>query len=147
MGIQEKIENTILLIDFDGTIVESKFPNIGSFIGNSKNILQKLILEGFQVIINTCRSNIQEQDVKDFLSSNEISFLVVNENHPKVKDCFETDCRKLFGDITIDDTCMLFLDTEDGMDWDKIYDTIHRIINKPNFIPALSRLTKIASVN
>ena len=46
----------VIAIDFDGTIVEEGYPNIGAMRKGAYKYIRKLVNEGHFIIINTCRS-------------------------------------------------------------------------------------------
>ena len=50
---------TILALDFDGTIVEHKFPDIGALKPNVVGVINQLFNEGYYIIIWTCRSGFE----------------------------------------------------------------------------------------
>jgi len=101
----------IIAIDFDGTIVEHKFPMIGELKEDAKEIIQLLKKDGHQIIIWTCRTsqNVFKHvdgakptlfDVKDFLEANEIPFDTINHNIPSLG--FQP-APKIYADFYIDD--------------------------------------------
>lgn len=106
----------ILGIDFDGTIVEHEFPSIGSLKPMAKTVINQLHSEGYQIVIWTCRAGQYEQDVRDFLTANEIWFDKINENSDYVE--FDTG-RKIYGDLYIDDRG-IFVDNR-AIDWLEVY--------------------------
>ncbi len=48
----------VLLIDFDGTVVEHKFPKIGKPLPQAFEVLKELQKEGWKLILWTCRENV-----------------------------------------------------------------------------------------
>ncbi len=50
------IQKTPIVIDFDGTICEHKFPDIGEPTPGVKEALETLRTAGFHIIIHTCRT-------------------------------------------------------------------------------------------
>jgi hydroxymethylpyrimidine pyrophosphatase-like HAD family hydrolase len=107
-----------LAIDFDGTIVEMDFPEIGALKPFAKETLEVLKQEGHNIIIWTCRYGDKEKQVKKFLADNEIPYDTINDHIPQnVKDLrhLHPDTRKVFADIYIDDRQIFWLD-----DWKMI---------------------------
>ena len=51
------MKNIYLVVDFDGTIVEHRFPEIGPIVPNALEWLKKFQLMGFKIILNTMRSD------------------------------------------------------------------------------------------
>lgn len=110
----------ILVIDFDGTIVKSKYPDIGGLRLNAKEVINKLYDEGYIILINTCRSGIYEGNVYTFLKENDIKYHYINSNLPSQIEKYGQDCRKLSGDIYIDDKQLGGIPN----DWNLIYKMI-----------------------
>ena len=63
--------NTIA-VDFDGTIVEDRYPDIGPLIPNARNVLQRYRMAGGKVILWTCRTGQDLINALVFLTQNEI---------------------------------------------------------------------------
>lgn len=114
----------IIIVDFDGTLVENAYPEIGELRKNAKKVITKLFDEGFVILINTCRSGIYEGEVYKFLRKHEIPFNYINCNLPSQIEYFGMDCRKLSGDIYIDDKQLGGIPD----DWNVIYELIHKQI-------------------
>ena len=67
--------------DFDGTIVENKFPEIGEIIDGTVEKLNKIYEDVSNVIIVwTCRSGDYVNQMRKFLCDNKIPFDFINEN-------------------------------------------------------------------
>lgn len=67
--------------DFDGTIVEHKFPDIGEIIGDTVERLNKLWEDLSNIIIIwTCSGGDFEHQMRAFLLKNKIPFDFINEN-------------------------------------------------------------------
>ena len=47
----------IIAVDFDGCIVEHRFPRIGPEVPGARRVIRRLMKEGHRVILWTCRSN------------------------------------------------------------------------------------------
>jgi len=106
-----KRTHLIIAVDFDGTIVNHRFPRIGSLMPGAKDALNRLHDAGHKIIIWTCRNH-TEPDHPDwddapisrvmwFLKNNGIPFDSINENHPDMG--FWLQSRKIYADIYIDD--------------------------------------------
>lgn len=81
-----------LLIDFDGTIVEHKFPEIGEPMPNAIRVLKKLQNAGHRMILHTCRED--NPNGRKYLSE-AIQFCQDNGvEFEKVNEAFEDDFRK-----------------------------------------------------
>lgn len=111
-----------LAIDFDGTIVENDYPNIGNKIRGAVKYMRILHLEGHKIIINTCRAQEFESEAKAFLINEGIPFDYMNCNLPEDINHFGMDCRKISADIYIDDKQVGGLPP-----WREIYEHINSI--------------------
>ena len=47
----------ILGVDFDGTVVTHRFPDVGQDAPNAVEVLKRLEKKGFQIVLNTMRSD------------------------------------------------------------------------------------------
>lgn len=93
----------IIAVDFDGTIVENKFPEIGRLLPHAKRVLLALA-EKYQVIIWTCREGEHKEKMLQFLKDEGIIHHRTNENCPHMIEVFGgNDCRKVFANVYIDD--------------------------------------------
>lgn len=92
-----------LAIDFDGTIVEHKYPEIGREMHFAFDTLKALQSQGHQLILWTYRSGRELQEAVEYCRKNGIEFYAVNKSYPE--EIFdETDAsRKIMADIFIDD--------------------------------------------
>lgn len=90
----------ILAIDFDSTICENEFPNIGTPIPNAFPVLKKLQQLGHQLILWSCRSGKELNDAIEFCEEKGLQFDAINENVDNLN--FETS-NKIYADIYIDD--------------------------------------------
>lgn len=91
-----------IAVDFDGTIVEHKYPNIGKPLPFAFETLKALAEEGHLLILWTSRSGETLQEAIDFCSKKGLEFYAVNKNYPK-EDYDYKISRKIVADIYIDD--------------------------------------------
>lgn len=91
-----------LAVDFDGTIVESKYPKIGKPILFAFETLKKLQNEGFTLILWTYRSGKRLDEAVEFCKDHGIEFYAVNKSYPE-EEFDDTISRKIAADIFIDD--------------------------------------------
>ena len=117
----------ILAIDFDGTIVEHRYPDVGELKPNAVKIINRLHAEGFTIIIWTCRG--QADLVSDHLEVLGIKYDYINENAPNVREMFGVGpdeewepSRKIYADIYIDDRQLGGIPD----DWETIYCIIQK---------------------
>jgi len=98
----------IVAVDFDGTLVEDKFPQIGEPIPENVSTLKYLQNAGIKIILHTCRDNdtvemnldCAVEYCKNVLG---VTFDAVNKNIPEVIDMFNNDTRKVYANLYWDD--------------------------------------------
>lgn len=89
-------------IDFDGTIVENCYPQIGKPKLFAFETLKGLQEKGILLILWTVRSGSQLDQAVEFCRANGVEFYAVNKNHPDEVLVPDTP-RKLDVDIYVDD--------------------------------------------
>ncbi len=92
-----------IAVDFDGTIVEHKYPAIGKPLLFAFETLKKLQEQRHLLILWTYRAGRELDEAVEFCRKNGIEFYAVNKNYPE--EVFEegTISRKIQADIYIDD--------------------------------------------
>lgn len=60
----------VIAIDFDGTIVQDKFPNIGELNPNAIETINAMVEDGYEIIIWTARGDLFLLNARDFLLEN-----------------------------------------------------------------------------
>lgn len=93
----------IYAIDFDGTLCESKFPDIGEPIPSAIEYVKQLKEDGHKLILWTCRVGENLNDAVKWCKEQGIEFDAVNENLQEVIDEYGGDSRKVTADYYIDD--------------------------------------------
>lgn len=92
----------VLAIDFDGTIVENKYPSIGKPKLFAFETLKKLQKKGFILILWTYRDGESLDEAVEFCKKQGIEFYAVNKSYPE--EVYKDDIsRKINADIFIDD--------------------------------------------
>ncbi|HKJ49227.1 MAG TPA: hypothetical protein VJ973_09075 [Christiangramia sp.] len=91
-----------LAVDFDGTIVENRFPEIGKPILFAFESLKKLQEEGHRLILWTYRSGEKLDEAVEFCKKNGLTFYAINKSYPE-EEFDDTISRKILADIFIDD--------------------------------------------
>lgn len=97
------MENNIIAVDFDGTLCENKYPDIGEPNMELIDFLMNCQLNGDKVILWTCRNEKQTKAAVEWCSEKGLVFDAVNENLPEIITEFGGDTRKIFANIYIDD--------------------------------------------
>ena len=100
---------SIIAVDFDGTLVEDKFPLIGSPNPVLIDYLKQQKSIGAKLILWTCRNGTALDNAVQFCRFLGLEFDAVNENLPEVKTLFGGDTRKVYADIYLDDKFTLFV--------------------------------------
>lgn len=96
-----KTRKFIVAIDFDGTVVEQKFPDIGNLLPFAKEVINKLYDEKYYIIIWTCRYFLEHLiPVIDFLKENNIRYHKINDNSDEMEF---NPLPKIFYDVLVDD--------------------------------------------
>ncbi|WP_372919932.1 BT0820 family HAD-type phosphatase [Salegentibacter sp.] len=91
-----------IAVDFDGTIVENKYPEIGKPMLFAFESLQKLQEEGHLLILWTYRYGEKLEEAVEFCRTRGIEFYAVNKSYPE-EDFDQGISRKILADIFIDD--------------------------------------------
>lgn len=95
----------IIAVDFDGTIVEHKFPNIGKVKIGAIEQLINFQNDGCKLILWTCREDVKEgnflTEAVEFCRERGLEFDAINCNLPE--SGLYTDSRKIYADLYIDD--------------------------------------------
>ena len=73
-----------IAVDFDGTLCENKWPNIGAPNEELFSFLKKQREAGVKLILWTCRSGERLERAVTFCSQNGLEFDAVNENLPEI---------------------------------------------------------------
>jgi len=95
-------QSLVIAIDFDGTIVEHRYPFIGRVRPFAFETMEALQIKGHRLILWSHRAGKKLNEAVKFCSSHGIEFYAVNKNYPEeVWD--ENDSRKILADIYIDD--------------------------------------------
>ena len=93
----------IIAVDFDGTLFEDKFPDIGEPKMEVIDLVKQYIYDGHVVILWTCRVEGRLEEAISKCLEYGIKFSHINENsYANVKQ-YGGDCRKVFADLYIDD--------------------------------------------
>lgn len=111
----------VIAIDFDGTIVEHEYPQIGRERPFATATIRKLIEERHQIILWTVRSGELLQEAVDWCKERGIEFYAVNKSYPEEEIGKDATFNKVNAEIFIDDRNLGGIP-----DWG----TIYRMINE-----------------
>ena len=110
-----------IAVDFDGTIVEHKYPEIGEELPFATETLKMLIKEHHQLILWSVREGKLLEDAVNWCRDRGVEFYAVNKDYPEEKVEYNNRfSRKLKADIWIDDRNIGGLPG-----WGEIYHMIH----------------------
>ena len=92
----------IIAVDFDGTIVDHEYPEIGKTKLFAFETLKALQEQSHQLILWTYRAGKELDEAVEYCKKNGIEFYAVNKNYPEeIYD--DSISRKIMADIYIDD--------------------------------------------
>ena len=110
-----------IAVDFDGTIVEHRYPEIGKEIIFATDTLKMLINDGHQLILWTVREGEMLDEAVEWCRQRGVEFYAVNKDFPEEDvEKNENYSRKLRVDLFIDDRNIGGLP-----DWGTIYQMIN----------------------
>ena len=112
----------IIAVDFDGTIVEHKYPKIGREKPFAIDTLRRLAGEGHKIILWTSREGELLEDAIRFCKDRGFTFYAINSDTPAGSLTFtdKTTSTKLVADVYIDDRNLGGLP-----DWGEIYEIVN----------------------
>ena len=91
-----------IAVDFDGTIVEHRYPRIGKVMPFAFSTLKALQKEKHEIILWTYRAGKELEEAVEFCRDNGVEFYAINNNYPE--EIFSHNIsRKIYADIYIDD--------------------------------------------
>ncbi|MGB3211228.1 MAG: hypothetical protein WBB19_11030 [Desulforhopalus sp.] len=97
-----------ICVDFDGTVVDHRYPDIGQPVPGAVVWLQRLQEQGAKIILFTMRSNRPNglnllRDAVEFMETNNIQLFGVNRNPDQ--DAWTTS-PKAYGEVYVDDSAL-----------------------------------------
>ncbi|MEX0983262.1 MAG: hypothetical protein WD577_12755 [Bacteroidales bacterium] len=113
-----------IAVDFDGTIVEHKYPAIGRPLLFAFETMKKLQEQRHQLILWTYRNGKELDEAVEFCRKNGIEFYAVNKNYPEEEFDEKSVSRKIQADYYIDDRNICGLPG-----WGEIWQIIHPELN------------------
>ncbi len=112
----------MIAIDFDGTVVQHAYPEVGPSIG-AEGVLKEIVARGHRLILFTMRSGRGLYDAVDWFDRNGIELWAVNDNPEQAA---WTSSRKVWARVYIDDCalgCPLksdFPGARGYVDWERV---------------------------
>ncbi len=115
-----------IAVDFDGTIVEHRYPEIGEELPFATETLRMLIKEKHKLILWSVREGKLLEDAVNWCRERGVEFYAVNKDYPEEKVEWNNHfSRKIKADVWIDDRNVGGLP-----DWGQIYQMIHGLTYK-----------------
>ena len=93
----------IIAVDFDGTIVDHVFPEIGDLVPGALETLKEFSSRGYTLILWTMRSGKYLDDATNFCKRHGIKIVFANHNPGDRK---WTDSPKVYANVYIDDAAL-----------------------------------------
>jgi hydroxymethylpyrimidine pyrophosphatase-like HAD family hydrolase len=114
-----------IAVDFDGTIVEDAYPNIGKPRLFAFETLKALRDDGHRLILWTYRHGKSLNEAVEFCKKNDIEFYAINNSYPdEVYD--KSSSRKILADYYIDDR-----NIGGVLGWGEVYQMLSNEQTKP----------------
>ena len=129
----------LIAVDFDGTIVEHRYPEIGKELPFAISTLKRLQEERHRLVLWTVREGKLLDEAVEFCRQRGLEFYAVNANFPEEEaKPGASACRKLKAD--------LFSDDRNGgalPDWGVIYELVHRRCSYARYMREMSQVEPI----
>lgn len=109
-----------IAVDFDGTIVENRYPAIGKERPFATTTLRRLIDEGHRLILWTVREGRTLEEAVAWCNERNIHFYAVNRDFEEEDGTGRHYSRKIKADLFIDDRNIGGIP-----DWGTIYNLVH----------------------
>lgn len=119
----------IIAVDFDGTIVEHKYPKIGKEIPFATSTLRMLAEQRHQIILWTVRRGELLEEAVNWCKERGVEFYAVNKNFPEENVDNEGGYCKINAELFIDDRNLggipdwgtIYKVITEGKKWSEIY--------------------------
>ncbi len=108
-----------IAVDFDGTIVEHRYPEIGKEKAFAIETLKDLQADGHRLILWTSREGKLLEDAVTFCQERGLTFYAVNSQYPEKYMFKRNEGRKIVADLYIDDRNLGGLP-----DWGAVYEIV-----------------------
>ena len=96
----------IIAVDFDGTLCENAYPEIGKPNASVIEGVLRAKAAGARLMLWTCRSGEELDAAVGWCRDHGIEFDTVNASLPEQIEAYGEDTRKVFADIYLDDKAM-----------------------------------------
>jgi len=96
-------KSLLIAVDFDGTVVEDKYPGVGKAKPFAIETLKMLQNDGHRLILWTYRHGSKLKDAVRFMEDNGVLPYAVNRSYPEEESHPSDVSRKIHADLFIDD--------------------------------------------
>ncbi len=96
-------QSLLIAVDFDGTIVDDKYPAIGKLKPFALETLKMLVSDGHRLILWTYRHGSKLDEAVTFLKEKGVEIYAVNRSYPEEPSHPSDVSRKIHADLFIDD--------------------------------------------
>jgi len=93
----------LVAVDFDGTCVDHRYPDVGDDVPSAAHVLRQLHANGWSIILWTMRSGEPLRDAEEWFASREIPLFGVNGN-PEQSSW--TESPKAYAQVYVDDAAL-----------------------------------------
>jgi hypothetical protein len=97
------IKSLVLAVDFDGTVVEDRYPEIGRPLPFAIETLKQLHQDGHRLVLWTYRHGRPLREAVDFMEGHGVPLYAVNMSFPGEEADLKGYSRKIHADLFIDD--------------------------------------------
>ena len=94
---------TVIAVDFDGTLCQNAWPEIGTPNQAVIDACKQCRTNGTKLILWTCREGERLSESVEWCKERGLEFDAVNENLPELIELYGNDCRKIGADWYLDD--------------------------------------------
>jgi len=119
-------KSLLIAVDFDGTVVEDKYPGVGKAKPFAIETLKMLQNDGHRLILWTYRHGSKLKDAVRFMEDNGVPPYAVNRSYPEEESHPSDVSRKIHADLFIDDR-----NFGGFPGWGEIYQQLNKQPNAP----------------
>lgn len=101
--MNEQTRKSIVAVDFDGTLCEAAYPQIGEPKQEIIDIVKSAKEAGCKLILWTMREDKELNEAVEWCSKQGIVFDAINDNIDEMKAYWKNNPRKVYADLYIDD--------------------------------------------
>ncbi|MCM8525233.1 MAG: hypothetical protein NE327_01865 [Lentisphaeraceae bacterium] len=101
-SLRELAQPMIIAVDFDGTCVREKYPEVGEDLPGAVQTLHALVAREHKIILWTCREGKELEDAIQWYKDRDIELYGINET-PLDGDFRSDGGRKVYANLYIDD--------------------------------------------